>query len=144
MAASLTDFDDGDDADVSDINMTPLVDVMLVLLIIFIITVPALTHSVKLDLPRAQTEVNRVPPQTVTISVDAQGKAFWNETLVSETELDARLKAAAAQQPQPELHIRGDRKAEYESVLQVMAAAQRAGVLKLGFVTDPGGVQVAR
>jgi biopolymer transport protein ExbD len=138
MAAAINDFDDGDDADVSDINMTPLVDVMLVLLIIFIITVPVLTHSVKLDLPRAQTEVNRVEPQTVTISVDAQGAAHWDDVPVSETELQARLQVAAQQEPQPELHIRGDRKAEYESVLQVMAAAQRAGMLKLGFVTDPG------
>lgn len=75
----------------------------------------------------------------MTISVDAQGKAFWNETLVTQAGLDARLEAAAAQVPQPELHIRGDRKAEYEWVLQVMAAAQRAGVLKQRFVTDPGG-----
>ncbi|GLS16497.1 MULTISPECIES: ExbD/TolR family protein [Hydrogenophaga] len=140
MASAINDFDDGDDADVSDINMTPLVDVMLVLLIIFIITVPVLTHSVKLDLPRAQAEVNRVEPQTVTISVDAQGLAHWDEVAVSEAELASRLQAAAQQQPQPELHIRGDRKAEYESVLQVMAAAQRAGVLKLGFVTEPGAV----
>ena len=140
MAASISDLDDGDDADVSDINMTPLVDVMLVLLIIFIITVPVLTHSVKLDLPRAQTEVNRVEPQTVTISVDALGRVHWDDKPVTEAELDARLTAATAQQPQPELHIRGDRKAEYEAVLQVMAAAQRAGVLKLGFVTDPGAI----
>jgi len=139
MASSINDFDDGEDADVSDINMTPLVDVMLVLLIIFIITVPVLTHSVKLDLPRAQAEVNQTPPETVTISVDAQGLAHWDEVPVTEPELEARLREAATQEPQPELHIRGDRKAEYESVLQVMAAAQRAGVLKLGFVTEPGG-----
>lgn len=141
MAASITDFDDGDDADVSDINMTPLVDVMLVLLIIFIITVPVLTHSVKLDLPRAQAEVNKTPPTTVTISVDAQGHAHWDAVPVSDPELELKLKEAAIQEPQPELHIRGDRKAEYESVLQVMAAAQRAGVLKLGFVTEPGEVR---
>ncbi|MBK1680959.1 ExbD/TolR family protein [Rhodocyclus tenuis] len=138
MSTSISDFDEHEDADVSDINMTPLVDVMLVLLIIFIITVPVLTHSVKLDLPRAATEVNRTPPKTVMISVDAQGRTHWGDEAVSTSELDARLLAAAAQNPQPELHIRGDRKAEYESVLQVMAAAQRAGVLKLGFVTDPG------
>ena len=130
-------LDDGDDV-VSDINMTPLVDVMLVLLIIFIITVPVLTNSVRLDLPRAQSAVNDVKPQTVTISITADGAAHWNEEAVDEAQLERRLTAAAARTPQPEIQLRGDRKAAYEHVIRAMAAAQRAGIEKLGFVTDPG------
>ena len=122
----------------SEINMTPLVDVMLVLLIIFIITVPVLTHSVKVDLPRADNTLNDIKPETVNLAVTAQGQIHWNETQVSLEELEQRLSAAAAQQPQPEIHIRGDRAADYEHVMKAMAAVQRAGILKLGFVTDPG------
>lgn len=121
----------------SEINMTPLVDVMLVLLIIFIITVPVLTHSVKVDLPRADNSLNDIKPETVNLAVTAQGQIHWNETVVSLEELEQRLSAAAAQQPQPEIHIRGDRAADYEYVMKAMAAVQRAGILKLGFVTDP-------
>lgn len=130
-------LDDDDDV-VSEINMTPLVDVMLVLLIIFIITVPVLTHSVKLDLPRAQNEPNIVKPETITLSVTEDGAIHWNRDLIEEAELEQRLQAAASRVPQPEIHIRGDRTVAYEHVISVMAAAQRAGVLKLGFVTDPG------
>ncbi|MFZ5507584.1 MAG: ExbD/TolR family protein [Pseudomonadota bacterium] len=130
-------LNDGDDV-VSDINMVPLIDVMLVMLIIFIITVPVLTHAVKVDLPRAENQPNVVKPETVTISVTWDGKINWNDTQVDEAGLDQRLKAVAGQQPQPEVHIRGDRKVHYEHVVRAMAAAQRAGVLKLGFVTEPG------
>ncbi len=129
---------DNDEGMVSEINMTPLVDVMLVLLIIFILTVPVLTHTVKLDLPRATDTPQVIKPDTINISVTADGALHWNDDTVDQGELDARLKAAAAQQPQPEIFIRGDRKVEYEHVIQVMAAVQRAGVLKLGFVTEPG------
>ncbi len=131
-------LEDADDV-VSDINMTPLVDVMLVLLIIFIITVPVLTHSVKLDLPRATNEPSATQPQTVTISVTTDGAYHWNDDVVDAASLEARLQDAARQQPQPEVHIRGDRQVEYEHVMKAMAAAQRAGVLKLGFITEPGG-----
>lgn len=129
-------LDEQDDV-VSEINMTPLVDVMLVLLILFIITVPVLTHSVKLDLPRVQNEQNIVPPQTVMISVTANGVVHWNDTAIDETGLKGRLRTASAQKPQPEIHIRGDRKVAYEHVVKTMAAAQRAGIQKLGFVTKP-------
>ena len=122
----------------SEINMTPLVDVMLVLLIIFIITVPVLTHSVKLDLPQAENNPSLVKPETVTISITADGTIHWNMLPLDETKLNERLKAAAQQQPQPEIHIRGDRQARYESVIKAMAAAQRVGIQKLGFITDPG------
>ena len=128
-----------DDSEVmSEINMTPLVDVMLVLLIIFIITVPVLTHSVKVDLPRADNTPNELKPETINIAVNAEGAIFWNETQVSFEDLEARLTAEASKQPQPEIHIRGDKAAAYEHVIKTMAAVQRAGILKLGFVTEPG------
>jgi len=123
---------------VSDINMVPLIDVMLVMLIIFIITVPVLTHSVKLDLPRADNTPHLVKPETVNLSVTTDGSVFWNEEWVSDEQLAQRLKTAAKKEPQPEVFIRGDRKVEYERVAQVMATVQRSGVLKLGFVTEPG------
>ncbi len=121
----------------SEINMVPLIDVMLVLLIIFILTVPVLTHSVQLDLPRADNTPHVVKPETVNLSITADGSVFWNDQRLEPAQLEARLQSAAAQTPQPELLIRGDRKVEYERVARVMAAVQKAGVLKLGFVTDP-------
>jgi biopolymer transport protein ExbD len=130
-------MDDDDDDVLSEINMTPLVDVMLVLLIIFIITVPVLTHSVNIDLPRASNQVNVVKPQTITISVTQEGQVYWNELLVDKQQLSLKLQQVAAQQPQAEVHIRGDKKVDYEYVMQVMAEAQRSGVQKLGFITEP-------
>jgi biopolymer transport protein ExbD len=130
-------LDDGDDV-VSEINMTPLVDVMLVLLIIFIITVPVLTNSVRVDLPRARSAVSEAKPQTVVISITADGAVHWNEEAVDEAELEHRLHTVAAHTPQPEIQLRGDRKAAYEHVIRAMAAAQRAGIERLGFVTEPG------
>ena len=132
------DYDEGDNDDVvSEINMTPLVDVMLVLLIIFIITVPVLTHSVKIDLPRANNQVNQVKPKTVTISVTQEGQFYWDKELLNKEQLITHLQHVAAQQPQPEVHIRGDKKVNYEYVMTVMAEAQRSGVHQLGFITEP-------
>ena len=128
---------DHDNEVMSEINMTPLVDVMLVLLIIFIITVPVLTHSVKVDLPRADNTVNEIKPETVALAVTSGGQLHWNETTITLAELEERLAVAAQQDPQPEIHIRGDRDVEYEHVIQAMAAVQRSGILKLGFVTEP-------
>ena len=128
--------DDTDDV-MNEINMTPLVDVMLVLLIIFIITVPVLQHSVNIDLPRASNEVEVTKPATIRLSVDAQGRYFINDAVLADEELTPRLQAAAAQEPQPELHIRGDKSVRYERVAQAMAAAQRAGLRKIGFITEP-------
>jgi biopolymer transport protein ExbD len=128
---------DEDDDVVSEINMTPLVDVMLVLLIIFILTVPVITHSVKLDLPQASTTPAEPTPGTITIAVTAEGTLYWNATEVTPAELEARLKASATGQPQPDIQLRGDRKVEYEHVIRVMAMAQQAGLQKLGFITDP-------
>ena len=132
-------FGTQDDADevMNEINMTPLVDVMLVLLIIFIITVPVMKHSVNVDLPRATNQVEDIKPETVRLSVSADGKYFWNESQVTDEELLPRLQAEAIKEPQPDLHIRGDKEVRYERVAQAMAAAQRAGVRKIGFVTDP-------
>ena len=128
--------DDTDDV-MNEINMTPMVDIMLVLLIIFIITVPVLKHSVNIDLPRATNEAQNIKPETVRLSVDAQGTYFLNETQIADADLEPRLKAAAAQNPQPDLHIRGDKNVRYERVAQAMAAAQQAGLHKIGFITEP-------
>lgn len=131
-------MDDGDSDDVmNEINMTPLVDVMLVLLIIFIITVPVMKHAVPVDLPRASNEREVIKPETIRLSVTADGKYHWNETTISDEELEPRLQAEAQKDPQPDLHIRGDKDVRYERVAQAMSAAQRAGVRKIGFVTDP-------
>jgi biopolymer transport protein ExbD len=129
-----------DEADevLSEINMVPLIDVVLVMLIIFMVTVPVLTHSVKLDLPRASNSPNRVKPETVNLSVTVDGDVFWNDLRLDDAALEDRLAQAARRDPQPEIHLRGDRKVEYERVARVMAAVQRAGLLKLGFVTEPG------
>src|SRR5688500_8711721 len=128
---------DETDEVMNEINMTPLVDVMLVLLIIFIITVPVMKHSVNIDLPRASSTPQDSKPATVRLSVDAQGRYFWNEQEVDEAGLLPRLEAAAAATPQPELHLRGDKDARYERVAQALAAAQRSGLRKIGFVTEP-------
>jgi biopolymer transport protein ExbD len=132
-------FGTQDDTDevMNEINMTPLVDVMLVLLIIFIITVPVMKHSVEIDLPRASSQPQDAKPQTVRLSVDGQGQYWWNETSVRDEELSRLLKAEAARDPQPELHIRGDKNVRYERVAQAMSAAQQAGLRKIGFITEP-------
>ena len=121
----------------NEINMTPLVDVMLVLLIIFIITIPVMKHSVNVDLPRATNQKQDVKPETVRLSVDAKGVYYWNESRVEDAALPALLSAEAAKNPQPDLHIRGDKEVRYERVAQAMAAAQQAGVKKIGFITEP-------
>ena len=128
--------DDTDDV-MNEINMTPLVDVMLVLLIIFIITVPVMKHSVNVDLPRASSQPQDPKPETVRLSVDAQGTYFWNENRIEDQDLQRMLKAEAAKEPQPELHIRGDKEVRYERVAQVMSAAQQSGLRKIGFITEP-------
>jgi biopolymer transport protein ExbD len=128
--------DDTDEV-MNEINMTPLVDVMLVLLIIFIITIPVMQHAVNIDLPHAVNQPENIKPETIRLSVDAGGAYFWNDVQISDTELTSRLMAAAEKQPQPELHIRGDKSVRYERVALAMAAAQRAGVRKIGFITEP-------
>ena len=121
----------------AEINVVPLVDVMLVLLVIFIITAPLLTHSVKVDLPKAASSANLTQPDHIEFAVREDGSLFWNGEPVALEQLPARFAAAAARQPQPELHIRADRLAHYEKVAQVMSAAATGGLTRIGFVTDP-------
>ena len=128
--------DDTDDV-MNEINVTPLVDVTLVLLIIFIITIPVMNHAVPVQLPRAVSQKEIVQPETIRLTITADGRYHWNETDIDDDALEPRLRQEAAKDPQPDLHIRGDKDVRYERVAQAMAAAQRAGVRKIGFVTDP-------
>jgi len=128
---------DEPDEVMNEINMTPLVDVMLVLLIIFIITVPVMKNAVAIDLPRATSEPELTKPQNILFSVTADGSYYWNDQKIDDAELKPRLAAEAAKDPQPELHIRGDKAVRYERVAQAMSAAREAGVRKIGFVTEP-------
>ncbi len=121
----------------SEINMVPLIDVMLVLLIVFMITAPLLTHSVKIDLPQASSQPNQEKPETVSLALDADGRLFWNNEALDEAALPARLAAAAAQTPQPELHLRADRNTRYQTLAEVMSKARAAGIEKMGFITQP-------
>jgi biopolymer transport protein ExbD len=127
----------GSAAPMAEINMIPLIDVMLVLLVIFIITAPLLTHAVKIDLPKATSAPNLTKPDHIAVSIDAVGTVFWNGEIVQPEELAARLRGAGARQPQPELHLRADRATQYQAIAEVMAAAARAGVQRIGFVSDP-------
>jgi biopolymer transport protein ExbD len=132
--------DAGTDSDaevMNEINMTPLVDVMLVLLIIFIITVPVMKHAVNVELPTATSQPEQVKPETLQLSVDAQGAFYLNQSLVASDALSGVLQAEAAKDPQPELHIRGDKAVRYEFVAQAMASAQQAGLRKIGFISEP-------
>jgi len=130
-------LNDGEDEFNPEINTTPLVDVMLVLLIIFMITIPVMNHAVKIDLPRATNQPNEVKPENINLSVDEDGKVYWNVQEISLDELTARIAEAAKNEPQPEIHIRGARTVQYEKVAQIMAAVQRGGLKKIGFPLDP-------
>ena len=138
MAISLGPAGGGDDEMTSTINTTPLVDVMLVLLIIFLVTIPAMQHAVKIDLPRASSQPVDEKPQTVDVAIQGDGTILWNDHTVTRDQLQARIAEAAQHQPQPELHLRADRKVAYERVAEVMSDAQAGGLTKLGFVTEPG------
>jgi biopolymer transport protein ExbD len=127
-----------DEEPLSEINTTPLVDVMLVLLIIFLITVPVITQSVKVDLPKAANIPTQTKPENVNIAVDAEGNVFWNTGLVPTQEaLLDRLKVVAVMDPQPEIHVRGDKRTKYEHVGRVIVLCQRSGIQKVGFITEP-------
>ena len=121
----------------ADMNVVPLVDVMLVLLVIFIVTAPLLTHSVRIDLPKASSSANITKPEHIEFGIREDGDLFWNGEKLELAELGPRFAAAAQRQPQPELHIRADRNARYESVALVMSVAAKAGLTRIGFVTDP-------
>ena len=121
-----------------DINMTPLIDVLLVLLVMFIITIPVITQSVKVDLPKAANIPTQTKPENVNIAVDREGNVFWNTMLVPTQEaLLHRIKSVAVMNPQPEIHVRGDRGTAYEHVGRVIVLVQRGGIQKVGFITEP-------
>ena len=136
MAFSTFD-DDTDAAPLSEINVVPLVDVMLVLLVIFIITAPLLTHSVKIDLPRASSRPNVAQAEHIQLGIDAGGIVYWNGEVVERAELQHRLADSAKREPQPELHIRADRTTQYQRIAEVLSDAANAGLSRIGFVTDP-------
>jgi biopolymer transport protein ExbD len=121
----------------ADINVVPLVDVMLVLLVIFIITAPLLTHAVKIDLPKASSSANLTQPDHIEFAIREDGALFWNGVPVTMEELGPRFVTEAGRQPQPEVHIRADRLTHYDHVAKVMAAAAKAGLGRIGFVSNP-------
>ena len=132
---------DEEDQVVSTINTTPLVDVMLVLLIIFLITIPVVTTSIKVDLPREKNQIRVTKPENVIISVNQNGRIFIYDTPVKDTrDLIERLKVFSKKNPQPEVQIRGDGRGRYDSVGRVIYAVQRAGITKVGFITDPTSI----
>ncbi len=129
---------DGDEEAISAINTTPLVDVMLVLLIIFLITIPVVTTSIQVQLPRERNEVRETKPENIQLSVDVAGAIYWNDLRLANTDaLVERLKKIAVLTPQPEVHIRGDGRANYEGVGRIIYACQRAGIAKIGSITEP-------
>ena len=127
-----------DEKAISEINVTPLVDVMLVLLIIFLITIPVITQSVKVELPKAANIPTQTKPENINIAVDREGNIYWNTMLVpTQDALLDRIKAVAVMNPQPEIHVRGDRTTAYEHIGRVIVLAQRGGIQKVGFITEP-------
>jgi len=138
MAMNVGSADGDEDQVVSTINTTPLVDVMLVLLIIFLITIPVVTTSIPVTLPKERNEIRETKPENIVLSVDSQGRIYWNDLRIPTTAaLLERLKKISVLTPQPELQIRGDGKAKYDSVGKIIYAAQRAGIAKVGFITKP-------
>jgi len=138
MSMSVGSGDSDDFKPMAEINTTPLVDVMLVMLIIFLITIPVITQSVKVDLPQAANIPTQTKPENINIAVDAQGNVFWNTALVPTQEaLLDRIKSVAVLEPQPEIHVRGDRATAYEHIGRVMVLCQRGGIQKIGFITEP-------
>ena len=124
-------------APMAEINMIPLIDVMLVLLVIFIITAPLLTHAVKVDLPKAASHPNITRPDNVQLAIDGEGRVYWNGEVLDRSGWRSRMDAAAGLKPQPEVHLRADGGVAYRKVAQVMADAAKAGLTRIGFVSDP-------
>ena len=121
----------------AEINVVPLVDVMLVLLVVFIITAPLLTHAVNINLPKASSNISHSKPDHIEFGIRANGDLYWNGERVEQASLSVYFLLEAKKQPQPELHIRADAQAHYELVAQVMSSAAKAGMTRIGFVTDP-------
>ncbi|MGY4831791.1 ExbD/TolR family protein [Sphaerotilaceae bacterium SBD11-9] len=124
-------------APMAEINMVPLIDVMLVLLVIFIVTAPLLTQAVKLELPRANAQPNVVKAEKVEFAIDANGQRFWNGEPVDRSEAARRFMEEGKKQPQPEVHLKADQAVAYRNVAQTLADATKAGLTKVGFISDP-------
>ena len=124
-------------APMAEINMVPLIDVMLVLLVIFIVTAPLLTHAVKLELPRVSSQPNQLQPDKVDFAIDAAGQLYWNGEPLTREQTAARFAAAGQRQPQPQIHLRADQAVLYRVVAQTLADATRAGLTRIGFVSEP-------
>jgi len=138
MAMNVGSGGDDEEEFNNTINTTPMVDVMLVLLIIFMITVPVITQTIKLELPKEINIPLMTKPENITIAVNRDGEVYWGVERLPDIEtLVARLKVEAVKEPQPEVHIRGDSEVRYESVGRVVVACQRAGIFKVGFITEP-------
>src|SRR3954462_2033453 len=138
MSMSVGSPDGGDQGVMSEINTTPLVDVMLVLLINFLITIPVITKTVKVDLPKAVNIPTQTKPENITVAVDKDGNIYWNDKrMPNQADLLGNIKNAAVIKPQPEVHIRADKDAKFEAVGRVLYAIQRGGIAKVGFLTEP-------
>ena len=138
MSMSVGGEEDAEPSVMSEINTTPLVDIMLVLLVIFLITIPIITKTVKLQLPKAANIPTQTKPENITISIDVDGNTYWNGALAADRNvLIARCGAEAVKVPQPEFHIRGDANTRYAAVGRVLYAVQRCGIAKVGFITEP-------
>jgi biopolymer transport protein ExbD len=145
MAMNIASEDGGEEELNSTINTTPLVDVMLVLLIIFLITIPVVTQSIRLELPKERNVPTQTKPENIVIAVNRDGEVHWGMERLPDIEtLVTRLKLEAVKEPQPEVHIRGDGEVRYESVGRVVVACQRAGIMKVGFITEPPPGPVTR
>jgi biopolymer transport protein ExbD len=125
----------------AEINMVPLIDVMLVLLVIFIVTAPLLTHAVKVDLPKATSQPNLTKPDNIQFGIDAQGVFYWNGEVVSKETMIQRFATESKRDPPPELHLHADKTTQYQVVAEVMSEASKAGLTRIGFVSDPSVVQ---
>ncbi len=138
MAFGSFDSGSGTGRPMAEINMVPLIDVMLVLLIIFIVTAPLLTHAVKLDLPKASSTPNITKRENIQLAIDEEGRYYWNGELMARPQLVEQLTQAARIDPQPEIHLRADRKTQYQAIAEVLADSANAGLTRIGFVSDPG------
>lgn len=127
----------------AEINMVPLIDVMLVLLIIFMVTAPLLTHAVKVQLPQVSSIKNEAKPDTVTISIQADGALHWNKEAIDDEALETKMRTAATVEPVPELHIRADEAVAYKRIAWVMSSSAKAGLNKIGFVSQPQGSRLS-
>jgi len=137
MAMSVGQDSDSEDEVIANINTTPLVDVMLVLLIIFLITIPVVTHTIPVTLPKETIQPLQTTPKSIVIAVNRDGDFFWNEKLVDAPTMLTRLKTVSVMTPQPEVHVRGDQNTRYEFIGRVITACERAGIAKVSFITEP-------